>query len=91
MADDLVDDVRLGRVERLGRVADVLRRVEDAVAERAVELAQLDQAGRRVVARSRSAARRPRGDLVELRDAVLGQRERRLGLAGTRGRRTSRA
>src|SRR4051794_26856396 len=79
VADDLVDDVRLGRVERLGGMADVLRRVEDAMRERAVELAQRDEAGRRVVleAGQRLQARR---DLVELGHPVLGQRESGLRL-----------
>jgi hypothetical protein len=45
VADDLVDDVGLGGVERLAGVAQVLGRVEDPVAQRAVEVAQPDQAG----------------------------------------------
>jgi len=58
-------------------MADVLRGVEDAVGERAVELAQRDEPGGRVVL---EAGERPQacGDLVELRDAVLGQGERGL-------------
>jgi hypothetical protein len=54
VADDLVNDVRLGRVERLRRVADVLRGVEDAVGQRAVELAQRDEPGRRVISEAAS-------------------------------------
>src|SRR3954447_10253360 len=38
VADHLVDQIGLGRVEGSGRVADVLRRVEYPVGERAVEL-----------------------------------------------------
>jgi hypothetical protein len=74
VADDLVDDVRLGGVERLGRVADVLRGVEDAVGQRPVELEQRDEARGRVVL---EAGQRPQpvGDLVELRHAVLRQAE----------------
>jgi len=43
VADDLVDDVRLGCVERLGAVPEVLRGVERARAEVGVELAQRHQ------------------------------------------------
>ena len=56
--DDLVDEVGLGRVQRHRAVADVLRRVEDAVAERAEELAQRHEPGGRVVA---EAGQRLRG------------------------------
>ena len=56
VAHDLVDDVRLRRVERLGRVAHVLRRVEDALGERAVELAQPRRARAPGGRPSRSAA-----------------------------------
>ena len=43
VADDLVDDVGLGRVQRHGRVAHVLGRVEAAVGERAIELLERHQ------------------------------------------------
>jgi hypothetical protein len=72
VADDLVQDVRLGRVERQRVVPDVLRRVEDPVAERAVELAQRDEAGGRHVAEA-GERRQELVDLVELGDPVLGQ------------------
>ena len=79
MPDDLVDDVGLGRVERLGRVADVLGGVEHAVGQRPVELAQRHEPRRRVVAKARERLE-PGGHLVELRDAVLRQPEARLRL-----------
>jgi hypothetical protein len=72
VADDLVDDVRLGRVERRGRVTDVLGRVEDPVGEGAVELAQRDEPGSRAVLEARQRAQEV-GHLVELRDAVARQ------------------
>ena len=78
--DHLVDDVRLGRVERAARVAQVLRRVEDAVGERAVELVERHEPGRGVELEAGQRLQ-ARGDLVELRHVVLGQRERRLRLA----------
>jgi hypothetical protein len=77
--DDLVDDVGLGGVERLGRVADVLRRVEDAVGQRAVELAQRDEPRRAVVLEAGQRAQAG-GDLAELRDVVLRQPEAGLAL-----------
>ena len=46
MPDDLVDDVGLGRVERLGPVPEVLSRVEGPRPEVGVELTQGHQAGR---------------------------------------------
>jgi hypothetical protein len=80
VADHLVDEVGLGRVQRHRAVADVLRRVEDAVAERAEEVAQRDQAGGRVV--GPAGQRRQAGaHLVELRDAVGRQLERGGGVA----------
>jgi hypothetical protein len=78
--DDLVDQVGLGRVQRLGGVADVLGRVELPRAERGEELAQRNEAGRRHV-RPAGQRRQARGDLVELRDAVRRQAERRDRLA----------
>ena len=80
MPDHLVDDVRLGRVERAARMAQVLRRVEHAVGERAVELVERDEpgGGKELEAGERL---QPRGDLVELGHVVGGQRERGLGLA----------
>ena len=79
VADDLVDDVGLRRVQRLRRVAQVLGGVEDGVGEGAVEVPQRGQAGDRVVAepgdRLEAAA-----DLGELGDVVGGQAELLLGL-----------
>ena len=57
VADDLVDDVRLGRVERQRRVAHVLGGVKRAIGERGVERAQVDEAGGRHVAPAAEAAR----------------------------------
>ena len=68
--DDLVQDVRLGRVERHRVVPDVLRRVEDPVREGAVELQQGHQPGGGHVPEPRERAQ----ELVhldELRDAGL--------------------
>jgi hypothetical protein len=79
VADDLVDDVRFGRVERLGRVADVLRGVKDAVGQGAVELAQGDEARGAAVLEARQRAQAV-GDLAELRDVVLGQPQQCLAL-----------
>ena len=78
MAEHLVDDVGLWRVERLGRMTDVLGGVEEPVTEGGVELAQLDQTWRRDVA---EAGQRPqlRGDLVELGNPVDRQAEALLG------------
>ena len=53
VADDLVDDVGLRRVQRLRRVAQVLGGVEDGVGEGAVEVPQRGQAGDGVVAERR--------------------------------------
>jgi len=60
VADDLVDDVGFGGVERLAGVAQVLRGVEHALTQRPVELAQRHQAGGRGI--------RPSGE----REEVLG-------------------
>jgi hypothetical protein len=79
VADDLVDQVGLRRVERRRRVADVLRRVELEVLQRAVELLHRDDARGRHVVETRQR-REPVGDLVELRDAIHRQVERRLRL-----------
>ena len=78
--DHLVHDVGLGRVERRARVAQVLRRVEDAVGERAVELLQRHEPGRGVE-REPGQALQAGGHLVELRHAILGQRQRGLRVA----------
>ena len=80
VADHLVDQVGLGRVERRRGMADVLGRVELAVGEVAVELAHRDDPGGGDVAKAGQRLERV-GDLVELRDPVGRQRERRLGLA----------
>ena len=79
MPHDLVEDVRLRRVERLRRVPQVLRRVEHAVRERPVEDVERHEPRGRV---EPEAAERieARADLVELRDAVGGQREGLLAL-----------
>src|SRR3954447_1135088 len=79
VADDLVDDVRLRRVERLRGMADVLRRMEHALAEGAIEAAQVDQARRRVVG-DPGQRPQPLGHLAQLRDAILGQADGGLGL-----------
>ena len=79
MADHLVDQVGLGRVEGCRGVADVLGRVELAVGEGAVELLHRDDPGRRHVVEAGQRLE-PVGDLVELRDRVLGQAERLLRL-----------
>ena len=84
MPDDLVDDVRLGRVERARRVAHVLGRVEDAVRERAVELAQRHQPGGGHVAEAGQRLQ-ARADVVELR-----ARRRRAGRARDCASRNSR-
>src|SRR3954469_10003866 len=68
-----------GGTDRVGGVAHVLRGVEDALGKRAIELAQRDETRRRVVLEAGQRLQ-ARGDLVELRDAVLGQPERGLGL-----------
>jgi hypothetical protein len=52
VADHLVDEVGLGRVERTGVVADVLRGVKDAVGERPVELVKADESGGGVVGKA---------------------------------------
>ena len=90
VADHLVDEVGLGRVERHAPVADVLRRVEHAVAERAVELFERDEPGGRQVAKPVSGSR-PARDLVELRDAVARAAPARPRPRGSRGRRSARA
>ena len=79
MPDDLVEDVRLRRVERLRRVPQVLGRVEHPVRERPVEHVERHEPGGRVEpeAAERTEAR---ADLVELRHAVGGQREGFLAL-----------
>jgi hypothetical protein len=79
VADDLVDEVRLGGVERGGAVAQVLRRVEQAVGERAVELVDAHDARGRDVAEARQLAH-ARRDLLELGDVVAGEVERHDGL-----------
>ena len=79
VADDLVDDVRLGRVERARRVAHVLGRVEQPVRQRPVELAQRHQPRRRRVVEARQRPQ-PVADQVEARHAVGRQVER--GLRG---------
>ena len=78
MADDLVDDVGLGRVERLARVPQVLRGVEGARPEVGVELAQRHQPGGRAVAPAGQRLQ-PLGHLVQLRHVVGRQREGGLG------------
>ena len=88
--DHLVHDVRLGRVERRARVAQVLRRVEDAVGERAVELVERDEPGGGV---EREAGQRLRGRRSPRRAAGRGPRAARARpwRRGTRGRRGARA
>ena len=78
MADDLVDDVGLGGVERLARVPEVLGGVEGAAAQVGVELAQRHQPGGGAVAPAGERVQ-PLGDLVQLRHVVGGQREGGLG------------
>ena len=80
VADHLVDDVRLRRIERPARMAQVLRRVEHAVAERAEEVLQRDEAGRGVEAEAGQGLQCG-ADLVELGDMVDRQGEPRLRLA----------
>jgi hypothetical protein len=80
VADDLVDEIGLRRVERHRAVPDVLGRVEHAVAERAQEVAQRDQAGGGVVGPAGQGLQ-PLGDLVELRDVVDRELEPAGGLA----------
>jgi hypothetical protein len=77
--EDLVDDVRLGRVQRHRGVAHVLRGVEDPLRQRAVEVAQRHQPGGRHVAEARDRAQ-PLAHQVEAGHAVGGEVERRLRL-----------
>ena len=88
--DDLVHDVGLGRVERHRVVADVLRRPEVAVGQRAVEVEQADEAGGRVVGEAGQRGER-RGDVGELRDVVGGQVAARRRRRARRGRPAARA
>src|SRR5215208_1861902 len=70
VADDLMDDVGLWRVERHRVMANVLRGVENAVGQGSVELKERYQAGRRHVL---EAGKRPQHlvHLNELRDVVF--------------------
>ena len=79
MTEHFVDDVRLGRVERLGRMAHVLGRVEGALGQRAIELAQRNEPCRRHVVEAGDRAQ-VLADEVEARHAVGRQVERLLGL-----------
>ena len=74
-----------GRVQRTRGVAKVLGGVEHAVGERAVELIERDEPGRGVVLESGQRAQ-PLRDLVELGDAVRGERQpgHRLPVLGAR-------
>ena len=74
MADDLVDHVRLRRVQRHGWMAHVLRRQEAPVAERAVELADRGQPGSGLDAPTGELLQPPR-HVGELRHAVGRQGE----------------
>jgi len=69
VAEDLVDDVRLGGVEGHRRVPDVLGGVEDPLRERAVELAQWHEPGGGDVPEAGQRLQ-PLADEVEARQAV---------------------
>ena len=86
VADDLVDDVRLGCVQRDRGVANVLRRVKDAIGQRAVELHRARRGRRPARSAIRSAGATRSADLVEIRDVVGGERHalQRLAVLGHR-------
>ena len=79
VAEHLVQDVGLRRVERHRVVPDVLGGVEDPVGQRPVELGQRDQPGGGHVAEPGQRAQQL-VDLGELRDPGLGQAEPLLAL-----------
>jgi hypothetical protein len=83
VADDLVDDVGLRRVQRDGRMADVLCGMEDPVSQGAIERVEGDEAGGGDVGPSGQPTD-ALGDLVERRYPVARERDppERLAILG---------
>jgi len=75
VAEHLVHDVGLGRVERRRMVTDVLGRQEHVLVERAVELAQRRETGDGLVPKP-GEGRESLRDITELRDVIARELER---------------